>query len=356
MSFWRHVVLLTALTVSFRATADTGCESVLQYASHQFSSTYSHYIGSRYLKSKIDSKSSNDWSFKWVGDGTALSGGQEGSDSVSKSFEQGSNWDNTLVQQVDSVYGPAVDAWLACVNDDPIKARVITLNGDRLTADFFGRPPNGSKEAPKVTVIDAPGMTCTANGQPLALGPMPAGGVPLTSVNWALDCKRAGTYAENRKATTVTVTTDAGTHVPFTIPVRQGPDEIIPQGFTDVAKLVAVSGPGTFGCDFDTVIPGVPWKRNLLFAISTRFDAHSTNATEVIVRVNGTEIFKQKGHIGNGKVNNTEGDKFPPFLSQTLEPYLPTLVQIRVPTGGCQWLEHSAIYAKKNPFDERVAP
>jgi len=314
------------------AADDSSCDAVLNYTGRE----------KRILDLKDAGRSYIDWikteESSWNMDSSArygiiagkLSGGQSRSQTdAGVNFQQ---WQKDLFQKVDTVFEPAVHAWLAC--EQAQKHSNINLvpkledQGNTFRLDVT-RSALGDSRINAID-YDATLLSCTHDGQRVT------GRYELGNQVWNMICKRRGA---RRDATAVKIVLNTAS---YSFPVPRTARSPVPFSSSPNNKVMNVNG-----CTWENVLPAVDYQRELRFDLEERAVWNQADTSvELIAKVNGSQIHRSvEGKPPNA---NPEGSMVAETETQ-LEAFLPAHILIQGgggPNGGCLWIRGTISYSR----------
>jgi hypothetical protein len=232
--FLAFFVLVISAFSGLGAQTNT-CDDVLRLTGREYKIEMSEDMGEEYLSSATSSSRSRSIAYKGIE--------ANGNDTDSFSSTEYNRWEKTYFSAIDSIFEPAVEAWLACTNSRAVDMRFVELNGRELIVDFYA----GQGTRPSIIEVRASGAICRLGGRSVA----EISTVNLRSTATSLVCERAGnTTAPIR----ILVRTSERT-IPLTI-LRHYLEP-------DTSQVVAMSPSAISGCGATMRLPSTNYHREI---------------------------------------------------------------------------------------------
>jgi len=283
---------------------------VLKYTGREKSVTLTRETFDEWTRSS--SHDVNSWSgsgYYGVIGGSASSNQQD--DKSNATYQQ---WKKDYFQALDTVFGPAIEAWKACMSNDAITIKPTTVDSDELVVDLVGRQ---GEQLHLDRISAASGVTCRVGGKAL-----PSDGVDIKGTVLSVACDRTDNSTEAKRVTFYATNGSFKLMIPERVlpPLQWSEDNSV--------SLLALTG-----CNQLSTIPASNRDRQLHVNVTMRGEGkHRTGSYRVMI--NGTEVASNAG--GDPGDNNQWGT--PPAVGAvTIPAGIPVLVHATgsVSGGSC---------------------
>lgn len=258
--------------VPFQALAQNpNCDRVLELTGRNLSITMDRQLREEFRASS--SSSSSDRSVTYRGTNASRA---ESSSSSSQRYEL---WKRDYFQSLDTVFEPALDTWLDCINASTVQMRFRRASGRSLVVDFYAAAGGGS---PTINGVNShANANCAFDGHN---GRFP---IRLAIAPVTLRCSRTGSV--DSESLPIDVSTSEKTFtlsiLPYYAPsLRPSPGNFETNAAADIR-----------GCNFESRLESVPYNRTVQFLDLTMRARAASDSAVMTASINGIVVARQSG-------------------------------------------------------------